>query len=116
MSAKNDGYEVPKQHFLSSKTKPAPAPPTSKINVEYVKNVKSKNYTHYKHTRQVTEDERIYETITTSSNSSDPNKRVIRTSTTQRKDLPQKRYFDSDVRLLNVEDSLTTSHAKDEKG
>lgn len=106
-------YETPKnttnnnnRRFSSNKKIPAPSPPTEG-NVEFVK---SKNYTHYKHTRHITEDEKIYETITTSSGPKTVNKSSTTYRTTEVNTTPpkekdrQKRYFDNDVRLVNTED------------
>lgn len=115
MSAK--GEETPKrttslinERFSSNKQVPAPDPPKSEVGIESAKNTKiitTKHYTHHKHTRHVTEDEKIYETITTTSRPVSITKTVY--STTQiEKNGPSKsyqRHYEKNVRLVNTEDN-----------
>ncbi|KAI6177074.1 hypothetical protein M3Y97_00867800 [Aphelenchoides bicaudatus] len=87
---------------------PAPEPPKSDVGMESAKNTKiirTKHYSHHKHTRHVTEDEKIYETVTTTSRPVKISKTVY--TTTKVESGPAKthqRYFESKVHLVNSED------------
>lgn len=101
------------QRFSSNKKIPAPEPPKSHVSVEYTKNTRSKTY--HRHTRHVTEDEKIYETITTTSRPGSAAIKTVHLTTKIKDPLSEypKRYFErSDVRLVNIEDSCARSNLK----